>query len=48
VFGPAPRSLDLFPVVLGDDGTISVDVSKAITGSPPGSPDQSARGVLPA
>jgi cytochrome b6-f complex iron-sulfur subunit len=48
VFGPAPRSLDLFPVVLEDDGSISVDVGKVITGGPPSSPDQSAKGVLPA
>lgn len=48
VFGPAPRSLDLFPVLIGDDGKISVDVGKVITGGAPGSPEESERGVLPA
>jgi Rieske Fe-S protein len=47
VFGPAPRSLDLFPLVIGDDGSISVDVGKVITGGPPESPEESEKGVLP-
>jgi Rieske Fe-S protein len=46
VFGPAPRSLDMFPIVLGDDGSISVDVGKAITGGPPFSNVDSERGTL--
>jgi cytochrome b6-f complex iron-sulfur subunit len=44
VFGPAPRSLDMFPLTINSDGKLIVDVGRVITGS-----DQDpARGVLPA
>jgi len=47
VFGPAPRSLDTFPLTIGADGSISIDVSTPVAGAPPFSTDESARGVLP-
>lgn len=44
VFGPAPRSLDMFPLAISGDGKLILDVGSVITGS-----DQDpARGVLPA
>lgn len=44
VFGPAPRSLDMFPLTISGDGKLILDVGSVITGS-----DQDpARGVLPA
>ena len=44
VFGPSPRSLDMFPVSIAGDGRIILDVGTVIRGS-----DQDAeRGVLPA
>lgn len=48
VFGPAPRSLDMFPLVIGSDGSLSVNVGKVLTGGPPLSDLESSRGVLPA
>ncbi len=47
VFGPAPRSLDKYPLVIGSDGSISVNVGKVVTGSAPLSPDEAAGGVVP-
>jgi Rieske Fe-S protein len=47
VFGPAPRSLDKYPLVIADDGSISVNVGTVITGSAPLSPDEVAGSVLP-
>ncbi len=47
VFGPAPRSLDQYPVVLNDDGSISVNVGTVMTGGAPFSDVDSSRGVLP-
>lgn len=44
VFGPAPRSLDMFPLTISADGKIVVDVTKVITGSD----NDPERGVLPA
>jgi Rieske Fe-S protein len=48
VFGPAPRSLDQYPIVLGDDGSISVNVGKVMSGGAPFSDVDSSRGTLPA
>lgn len=42
VFGPAPRSLDLFPLTIGGDGKLIVDVGTVITRSG----EDPARGVL--
>lgn len=33
VFGPAPRSMDTFPIVIDDSGSITVDTGTIITGS---------------
>jgi Rieske Fe-S protein len=44
VFGPAPRSLDMFPLTISGDGKLIVDVGRVITGSD----EDPARGVLPA
>lgn len=43
VFGPAPRSLDMFPVTIERDGTIVVDVSQVMRGSA----QNAEHGVLP-
>lgn len=42
VFGPAPRSLDTFPLEI-KDGKMTVDTGKVIAGTP----DNGSRGVLP-
>jgi Rieske Fe-S protein len=33
VFGPAPRSMDLFPLTIAEDGTMTVDLSAGIQGA---------------
>ncbi|HYM15816.1 MAG TPA: Rieske 2Fe-2S domain-containing protein [Dehalococcoidia bacterium] len=48
VFGPAPRSLDMFPLIVGKDGSLSVNVGTVLTGGAPLSDVDSSRGVLPA
>ena len=47
VFGPAPRSLDSFPVVIDPNGDIKVDVGVITVGAPPFSDAESKLGVLP-
>ena len=47
VFGPAPRSLDSFPVVIDPNGDIKVDVGVITVGAPPLSDAESKLGVLP-
>ena len=43
VFGPAPRSLDVFPVEVQDDGGIVVQTGRQFEGT--GSPNNPARAV---
>jgi cytochrome b6-f complex iron-sulfur subunit len=39
VFGPAPRSMDLFALTIAEDGTMSVDLSAGIQGATEVRPD---------
>jgi cytochrome b6-f complex iron-sulfur subunit len=39
VFGPAPRSMDLFPLTIAADGTMTVNLSAGIQGAVEASPD---------
>jgi cytochrome b6-f complex iron-sulfur subunit len=34
VFGPAPRSMDVYPLEIAEDGTMTVNLDNAITGTP--------------
>jgi hypothetical protein len=50
VFGPAPRSMDLFGLTIAEDGTMTVDLDNAIQGAveaAPGNPGNIAYAVKP-
>jgi Rieske Fe-S protein len=50
VFGPAPRSMDVFGLTIADDGTMTVDLSTQYVGATeasPGSPGNIEHAVFP-
>jgi hypothetical protein len=50
VFGPAPRSMDVFGLTIAEDGTMTVDLSTQFVGATeatPGSPGNITHAVFP-
>lgn len=50
VFGPAPRSMDVFGLFVAEDGTMTIDLSTQFVGATeasPGNPGNIAHAVLP-
>jgi cytochrome b6-f complex iron-sulfur subunit len=47
VFGPAPRSMDLFTMTIAEDGTMTVDLDEPITGAVTPTPGNIEHAVQP-